>query len=209
MAIIYALAFDRRNARRWIAFAVTLRVAWFGMLRPGEVFALSAATVDRPSVIQHYYVMVLTLLNAKNRNFFGRLQVSLVRDEETVSWAVWFFEGAPADAKLWQYGRQTFVRMMDKVAAALRLHRAGYTPGSLRPGRASDLFESGVSVARIKVLGRWCTERAMGAYLQEAEAAVSLLRLPQRTLGRLEAIHSAFGFLLLPPDWPLNRLDRA
>ena len=33
LAIIYALAFDRRNARRWIAFAIMLRGACFGTLR--------------------------------------------------------------------------------------------------------------------------------------------------------------------------------
>ena len=48
MAIIYALAFDRRNARRWIAFAIMSRGACFGTLRPREVFALDSATVDRP-----------------------------------------------------------------------------------------------------------------------------------------------------------------
>ena len=63
---------------------------------------------------------------------------------------------------------------------------AGFTPASLRAGGATHLLETGVPISNIRFAGCWASEKAMSVYLQEAEAASTLLSMSGSSVDRLE-----------------------
>ena len=85
----------------WFSFAVALRMGWFGMLRPKEIFNILVREVRLPRSSWGPRVAVIRIREAKNRNFMGRLQVSLIRDGCTVLWLSWLVARLPGDGRVW------------------------------------------------------------------------------------------------------------
>lgn len=207
-AVLAALRFDRKRALVWWSFTVSLKVAFHGLLRPKELFNLRCSEIRLPQsrVFMDSWVSVITILEPKNRAAMGRVQVRLIRDSDTLAWMLWFIPHLPGSCRLWVSSPRTFRSCLSEALTFLSLDRIKVTAGSLRAGGATFRLEKGVHPQNIKFQGGWASERSLWSYLQEAEAASTLLKLSPSQTQKLELLLNEFSFLRRPPALPLSRL---
>ena len=92
-----------------------------------------------------------------------------------------------------------FKKRLAEALRFLQLENLGLTPASFRAGGATAMLERGVAPNVIKFRGCWTSEKSMACYLQEAEAAASLLTLSPSAASRLQELSKSFGHLRGPP----------
>lgn len=61
------------------------------------------------------------------------------------------------------------------------------------------MLEGGAPASAIKLAGCWASQRALSAYLQEAEAAAVLLRVSPGAAQQLKRLLASFASCLGPP----------
>jgi len=200
-AVVLAFLHDRHRAQFWLGLATTLRMGFYGLLRPKEIFDLfvSDVLVPQPGTHSLLNCCVITIREPKNRSLGGRLQVRMIRDVPTIRWISWRTLDAGKRELFWPYGASQFGRGLRKLLAFTKLGGLGITPSSLRAGGATQLLEAGHSVSHILFAGGWTSEKTLSAYLQLAEAAQTLLRLdPPQALWVQEFVEH-LRFLESPP----------
>ena len=148
---------------------------------------------------------MISVLDPKNRAVMGRLQVRPIRAEDALAWLLWYVPHLPQEACLWPSSPATFRNMLDEALRFLSLENCRFTPGSLRAGGAIHRLETGIShkISNSKGLG---PRTKVWSYLQEAEAAATLLRLSPRRSRKLEIMLREVSFLTLPPAASLPSL---
>ena len=67
------------------------------------------------------------------------------------------------------------------------LGKAGFTLGSLRPGKATDLFLQGKSPDTIKFMAGWKSDSAFSVYIQEAMSMLVWSKVDSRLEATLQA----------------------
>ena len=197
--IFSASSFEPRLANMWLSFSVCIMTGWWGLLRPAELLNLTVGCLKLPKLCGQPWLASILIKDAKNRAYLGRLQTSLIRDEATVSWLVWYTWGMSDFEPLWIGGRALFVSCLKQALSFLKLMKAGFTAGSLRAGGATYWLENGLHPATIRYMGRWSSEKSMMSYLQEAESAWILLNLDSEQLCRLELTLEHLWILSRPP----------
>jgi len=208
--VLAAVALEPSLAPRWWAFAVVVQVAFFGLLRPSELWRLSRANTRVPSgrSLLAEPLAVLTIVEPKNRRFGGRLQVRAVRDRTAVAWISWMARDLlPADL-LWPFGAGSFKTCLDQALNFLGLGHLAFTPACFRAGGATHLFETGTSISNIRFAGSWSSERVLSHYLQQAEAAAAVIDIPEKGAQYLEGFLAALEFAASPPALTWSELAR-
>ena len=152
----------------WFSFAVLVRLGFDCLLRPAEILKLTVADVRLPRSQYEPRVVVIRLRDTKNRASLGRFQFCMVEDPGLVSWIEWIVAGCDPQTRLWPGTATKFRKTFDLVLRCLGLARLRLTPGCLRPGGATRLFLSGLSVNQLKYKGRWRVESSLEVYVQEA-----------------------------------------
>ena len=198
------------EAHLWIPFGILLQVGFHGLLRPQELNALYRSHVILPStsLFGTMSTCVLSIWQPKNRRFSGRAQFRTIRDALSVEWIEWICQGLPPHAKVFPFGPQVMRRLFRTLSAQLGLTHCHFSPASLRPGGATQLFLEGCQVDRIKFLGGWTSVRTLEHYIQEAVAVRSLLELPTDLQHSLHALHSMFPAGPRPPNKPWSSFLR-
>jgi len=158
-------------------------------------------------VIIGNFVGVCTILDPKNRAFMGRLQARMIKDVGTLEWMLWYSARMVDSQFLWPYSERRFALCLHACLKFLGLDDLSLTPASLRAGGATDMLESGVPVQNIKFAGSWASDRSLACYLQEAEAAATLLSLNASQVSRLELALDSLNFLEAPPSKPFCCFD--
>jgi len=200
-SVYAAVALEPWKADLWWPFGVALQAAFFGLLRPGELYRLRRRDVRLPGLrsLLAAPVAVFTIREPKNRRFAGRLQVRAVRAPEVVEWLGWLLEDLPPDGLVWPHGPRAFGLCLEQALRFFGLSGLRLTPASLRAGGATFLFESGVSISNIRFAGSWSSERVLSHYLQEAEGAAAVLDVGPAAARRVEEFLSSFVFAARPP----------
>ena len=133
-----AMGFRLQGAkgRNWFGFGIGALCCFNGLLRPGELAALSAEHISLPSHNFHGLVSnaVICIRNPKNRRSFGKQQVATADDQRVIDWLGWLTAVLAPTAQVFQGGTIRFRRYMAKALDALGLATAGFTPGGLRAG---------------------------------------------------------------------------
>jgi hypothetical protein len=201
-----ACKLDQARSALWMSFATVVRVGFFGLLRPKELFALTPSVIRLPTKVSFpsARVATITVVDPKNKGALGRVQVRIIRDPSCIAWLCWLCRGLPPGHRLWPGSRALFCKMLKTALDFLDLGNLKLSPGSLRAGGATHLLETGVAVANIKFMGGWKSEHSLAAYLQEAEAAATLLTLSDTAATRLELILTQVNFAMWPPAQPFN-----
>lgn len=199
-----AARLDQGRSLLWLAWVTSLQAGFWGLLRPKELFGLRRSCVRLPGRfrVSSQNLAVLTVLEPKNRAFMGRVQVRLVRDPACVRWLEWWCKDMLPEQLIWPATRRTWVGMLNTALRFLGLEDVNLTPGSLRAGGATFLLEQGIAVSNIRFAGGWASDHSLAAYLQEAEAAATLLDLSARTARRLAWLVDELPFLASPPSAP-------
>ena len=166
-AVLAAAQLDRPRARRRFAFQAMLRIRFYALLRPKEIWNLKRCHVRYPGCasLLSEPVGVLMITEPKNRAFLGRRQVRLIRDQAAVEWLRWIAEGAAGEEALWRFSPHLFRQCLRQSLSFFGLEQTGFTVASLRAGQATALLEKGWPVANIKLAGCWSSDRALSAYL--------------------------------------------
>jgi hypothetical protein len=207
-ALLAAFIFERERLPAWLAFASVIRFGFRALLRPKEMFGMCKhhVRVPQPGAFGNLKCAVATVIDPKNRAALGRVQVRLVRDAATVRWMTWYMKGLGPDEKFWPFAPSTFNSLLQQGLKFFGLDGLGITPSSLRAGGATSLLEEGRSIAEIRFAGGWSAEKTLSAYLQEAEAALTLLNIEPLQARRLERTLVAFEFLCEPPPCRLQSI---
>jgi hypothetical protein len=109
-SLLAALSLDTKNSLVWWNFAVMLRVGFYGLLRPKEIYRVTRNLTRVPGLrsFLSVKVAVLTIVDPKNRAHMGRLQVRMIKDETTVDWLAWMVRYLPPDSNLWLFSPYRF-----------------------------------------------------------------------------------------------------
>jgi hypothetical protein len=168
---------------------VGMRLAFFGLLRPGELCKLVVSDIMVRRANGLPYCAIVALKEPKNRAFLGRAQFAVVRDEGTVRWLVWMMEELRPTDRLWPSSdvqlRSLFADLMQRSGFAhLKL-----TPGCLRPGGTTWLFmEQNLDVTRLQHAGRWASPTSLHSYIQEAMAHLVWIVLAPSEEARIDHV---------------------
>ena len=204
----YAMAMGFREqgqkGRGWICFGVAVLCCFSGLLRPGELAGLGPEHISLPGSGLHGLIdkAIVCLAAPKTKRALGRQQVACIADPRAVKWLTWLCRGMETGTIFFPGGTMALRKYMSACTEALGLASSGFTPGGLRAGGTTFLFVSGVEVARIRIMGRWKVMETLDHYIQEASAALALIRLSPdivHTLDRLKAASSRFAE---PPAFP-------
>ena len=132
------------------------------------------------------------------------MQIRLIKDMACISWLRWLIDEMSDQEPLWSYTSYRFKSCLLRLLGVLGLSSLQLQPSSFRAGGAARMMKMGVPVANIKVAGGWASERALASYLQEAESAAVLLRVPAEAVTRLERLVRDLGPYRGPPALPLS-----
>ena len=161
-----------------LAFAVSLMIGFYCMLRTGEVLDLlnSHISMAKPSQIA-----VISLGLTKGGKRQGASESATLGVE-------------PALRLLWQWKKRNAVKAslcqsahtwrskFSNLLSQLNLERYGFRPYSLRRGGATHWFRHHGSFDKLLVQGRWAAPRTAKIYINEGLALLAELRIPQKDL---------------------------
>ena len=128
-----------------------------------------------------------------------------VRDPATIAWLTWLCEWLGDDDPRWGFSPYQFRTCLNDAARFFGIGNFGFGAASLRAGGATFLMERGVPVGQIRFEGSWASERTLGAYLQEAAAAATLIQVSGRQADLIENCFSELNFASWPP--PISYAD--
>lgn len=176
-----------RFAHYYFCISVLLRVGFYGLLRPGELFALRCGHVQLINT-KGELVVVLSIIKPKTRASFGRSQYVLIRDPPTVAWVRWLIRDLHSNTKLWPSDGPCFRKVLKAVLSGLNLGENTITPAGMRSGGASNLLLLGTDTGTIKHQGRWASQRSLEVYLQESMALMVLAQLGNKSERKLSQL---------------------
>ena len=129
----------------WLTLGCLLAVGFYGMLRPGELAALTPELVRGPSGAPHEEPWaIVAIRRPKNKRAMGRVQFATIRDEATTRWLAWITaEHRPLDP-LWPRGYRNLAVRFKQLVDTLGLKPLNLTLASLRAGGCTHYSRSGV-----------------------------------------------------------------
>ena len=164
----------------WLSMAVLLPVAFYSLLRPGELLGLRredvliSASLGGGGLRGELWsgsAASIALRSPKTRSKFARAQFATLRHQPSIRWLRWYLHLFQApDSRLWPGGKPAFNSMFTALCKACGVRAGVFTPGCLRPGGATFFFINGIELASLKFLGRWRSESSLESYVQEATA---------------------------------------
>ena len=195
-----------RFARLYICGVVLLKVGFEALLRPQELLRLRARDVSFVR-FEGKLSVVLAISEPKNRGAFGASQFARVQNQSVALWLEWLVRDVPGDVKLWPSDRRRLVNLLGELCRRIEVEELGYTLGSLRPGKATELIMAGVHPGSVKFFGRWASESAFSIYVQESMAMLVWSKLPNNLDTALRSSLAEIETLLsVPPTVPWSTL---
>ena len=192
---------------RWLVLGLFIRLGFWGLLRPGEMYRLTPAHISIIRRTGEPTVLVISITEPKTKRFGGRVQFSVVYDAGTVLWIEYLCLIAPKGQALWTGTGNLFRSMFAALMEEASLTILKYSPASLRSGGATDMFRSGITIERLKFLGRWKSLNTLVACIQEGVGYLNWSLLPLVTqaelLQRITRYQSVLDF---PPRRPWSDL---
>ena len=177
----------------WLRTAAAgLRHCFYGMLRPAEFLkARRKDLVLAPDLCRDPYTdlrMFLGIVSTKTRTSGARHQHARSDDRHT-AW-LWSFlaSGAAPEEPLWSLGSAVFRARWNVLCRSLKIPHntvSGVTPGSLRGGGASALYDTTEDIELVRHRGRWSSAKMVEIYVQEVGGHLFLASLPQVVRERL------------------------
>ena len=194
---------NSKERHLWFALTTLTLAGFFGLLRPGEMFQLTAGdVVPANSLALASSFAVIRINRPKNARQMGAQQYVEVRHPDAINWLSWLKTQRGKDEQaLWPSTAHTFRKMFKKLCHSLRLERLRFSPASLRAGGATWMVDSGFEINRIRFWGRWANLRSLEHYIQVARAQQISLDLPPATVQCLKRLLMKYGFMLSLPEF--------
>jgi hypothetical protein len=196
---------NHEAAFKWVAGAILLRVAFFGLLRPVEVCSLLREDFVLPSeVFQGFgHRAAMLIRRPKNRRFSARCQFATITDACTIAWLEWFLKGVPSHAKAWPLTTSSLRGWFKALLKAADLADLPYVPASLRAGGTTHFFLEGIDASTLRFMGRWRSLDSLEHYIQEAIAVIIMSKLSDVARANIaQTLECIQQHQLLPPAAP-------
>ena len=182
------------------SFGLSLLVAFYGLLRTGELLALQAWQIHMSSSSQP---AVLNLGLTKSGKRQGAAE-SVTITELPVLNLLWLWKAAVSPYQFLTDKPHIWRGMFQQCLDGLQVSDHGFRPYSLRRGGATSLFVKVGSLDRVLLVGRWTALKTAKIYLNSGLAMLTDIQIPFRLLRPFHSIY--FNFLtsvhtLEPAQW--------
>ena len=167
-----------------VSFALSLLVAFFGLLRTGELLSLQAWQIhmlgpDQPAVIN------LGLTKAGKRQ--GAAE-SITLNEVRVLQFLWQWKQSVSPHTFLTAKPHAWRSMFSDCLTKLKLTQWDFRPYSLRRGGATHLFVKCGSLDRVLLTGRWTAVKTAKIYLNSGLAMLADIQVPKSLLSPFHRI---------------------
>ena len=169
-----------------LGFAVSLLVAFYCMLRTGEVLTLlsSHIAMTRPS-----QVAVISLGLTKGGKRQGASESATLTVVEALQMLWKWKKSNPPSTPLCPPAHQWRAKFSEALKA-LHLEEYGFRPYSLRRGGATHWFRHHGSLDKLLIQGRWAAPKTAKLYINEGLAILAELKIPERHFHRFLTIYT-------------------
>ena len=181
-------------------FALSLLVGFFGLLRTGELLALTASHISI-SCAKGPAVISLGLTKAGKRQ--GAAESVTIHVEDVCRRLYQWKSQVRSSASL-TGSNYAWRKLFNETLAAVNFHKVDYRPYSLRRGGATHFFAHQGSFDKLLVLGRWQSAKTARIYVNEGLSVLTNITLsltPFTRNLRSQYLHSLTR--------PLPKLDHA
>eukprot|EP00438_Fugacium_kawagutii_P036295 Skav217416 [mRNA] locus=scaffold2674:455612:458842:- [translate_table: standard] len=201
LVAVKSLDADEQNL--WYVMAALVAVAFYGLLRPGELFGLTSNDVSLPqSLSLAAPFAVIRLKRPKNARQMGLQQFAELRHPDAINWLAWVLHTkSEKDAALWPSSPSRFRVMFKHVCKKMMVTNMKLSPASLRAGGATWMLDEGVEVSKIRFQGRWSNLRSLEHYLQVARAQQLALAITPRVTDHLKQLLLRHSYMLSLPKF--------
>lgn len=197
-AVVLSWSFDcPQLARHIIPLAVLVRLGFFGLLRPAELFRLRVRDVVLPSF--DVAAAVVAIHEPKTRQHMGRSQFATVADPSTIEYLSWLLHSVGPNVKIWPSSPLRFRQMFGVVMEKLELSGCRFTVSSLRAGGATNLALQNMDLGRRMFLGRWKNIHILSSCIQESVARRVWLEIADGVQMRIDDIVAQSDAVWLNP----------
>ena len=167
------------------SFALSLQVAFYSLLRTGELLALQAWNVHMTSPTEP---AVISLGLTKSGKRQGAAE-SVTLTEAPVLKLLWHWkQNVPSHAFLTSKPH-VWRSLFSECLASLKLTDWGFRPYSLRRGGATFWFVKCGSLDRILLMGRWTAVKTAKIYLNSGLALLADLQIPTSLLKPFHTVY--------------------
>ena len=161
-----------------LAFAVSLMIGFYCMLRTGEVLDLLNSHI---AMSRRSQIAVISLGLTKGGKRQGASESATLGVEPALK-LLWKWKNSnPVKAALCPKAHQWRTKFSEGLKA-LKLESFGFRPYSLRRGGATHWFRHHGSFDKLLVQGRWAAPRTAKLYINEGLALLAELRIPSHLL---------------------------
>lgn len=201
--LIAARSEHRAEKQLWYTLAGLVHVAFFGLLRPGELFGLRSEDISLPhSMSLAAAFAVICLVRPKNARQMGRQQFCEVHRPDAINWLAWIVHvSAKKGRALWPSAPTRFRVMFKHVCQKMMISSMKLSPASLRAGGATWMLDEGYEVSRIRFQGRWTNLRSLEHYLQVARAQQLSLTISNSVTNHLKHMLLKHSYMLSLPEF--------
>ena len=180
-------------------FGLSLMVAYYGLLRTGELLDLTSSHVFVESASKP---AVISLGLTKGGKRMGAAESVSVSVEVVLKWLkAWKLKAKPHQRLC--PSNSSWRSRFSECLAALGLEHLSFRPYSLRRGGATHWFSKHGSLDRVVVLGRWQAQKTARIYINEGLSAIAEMALPKQKLKPYLTIYRA-GFHKPRFTWALK-----
>ena len=151
-------------SRRQAQLSLSLEVAFYAVLRTGELLEL---TNDRIEVSSSCDCAVLSLGATKTSQRSGVADSVTLRVSPVCQRLLTWKQKSKPRAPLVNVSEYRFRKAFDEALTALGLKAWGFRPYSLRCGGATMYWRKNPNMDAIRLLGRWSSDRTARIYIQD------------------------------------------
>ena len=170
---------------RFHSFALSLLLAYYGLLRTGELFEITSSSIlitgpKKPAVV--------SLGLTKSGKRAGAAESVTLHVEEVLR-RLWQWKQLVSEDELLVPSGTKWRSRFNDCLRDLHLHKFSFRPYSLRRGGSTFWFQKHSSFDKLLVMGRWQASRTARIYLNEGLAMIAELRLPKAKIGPFTTVY--------------------
>ena len=182
------------------AFAVSLLIGFYGLLRTGEIHDLTAKNIFMNGPKQP---AVVSLGLTKGGKRIGAAESVTIPVTEVLV-HLWKWKRSVPEREPLVHSSHQWRTLFSKCLNSLGLDSFGFRPYSLRRGGSTAWFHKHGNMDRLLVLGRWQASRTAKIYINSGLAMLSELTLPQKSLKPFLTVYSN-SLSAQPKTWANSR----
>ncbi|CAE7489091.1 unnamed protein product [Symbiodinium natans] len=197
-------------ARRiWWATMLASWLAFWGLMRPGEVVNLRKKDLAFPEAVamgEAALGLVILIRKPKTRRTY-RTQMVLVKEVAVVLWLSWWTAALRPNQLVFPMSRRLWGERMKEALRRLSLEGCKYTPSSFRAGGATHHYRVNQNIPQLQFMGRWKSLESLKSYIHEALSVHIAQQAPEEGRRKLESAQRFVHLLQQPPHLPAQLLQ--